>query len=348
MTFIGDSAFSGVPLESIDLPDGLTYIGRQALGAYVYNADYTAQYWVGPAYVELNGALERLGYDAFRPDAEIVAVLNSQRNMVVQFGDMEKLPTVVWDGKTDIPFNDGSYVPAGEELHLTQNVTIDGKLTVDGKVYVPYNVHLEITDDALIVNPENIIYEGCKHENTTTITQPATCTEDGLVTVVCDDCGTVLSEEVIPANCPSQAFTDLDTTRWYHEYTDYVIGNGLMNGVGNNRFAPNNNTTRGQLVTVLYRLAGSPAVEEAATFTDVAGDIWYSAAIAWAEDMGIAQGVTETRFAPGNTVTREQAATFLYRFVTGYLAVEPVDGADLSVYTDAGNISGYAEAEVIG
>ena len=346
LTYIGDGAFRGVPLESIDLPEGLTYIGRQALGAYVYNADYTAQYWAGPAYVELNGALERLGYDAFRPDAEIVALLNSQRNMVVQFGDMEKLPTVVWDGKTDIPFNDGSYVPAGEELHLTQNVTIDGKLTVDGKVYVPYNVHLEITDDALIVNPENIIYEGCKHENTTTITQPATCTEDGLVTVVCDDCGTVLSEEVIPANCPSQAFTDLDTTRWYHEYTDYVIGNGLMNGVGNNRFAPNNNTTRGQLVTVLYRLAGSPAVEEAATFTDVAGDIWYSAAIAWAEDMGIAQGVTETRFAPGNTVTREQAATFLYRFVTGYLAVEPVDGADLSVYTDAGNISGYAEEAI--
>ena len=365
---IDRQAFAFTPLDSVAIPQHVTYIGTEAFRSSldsasrfvvttglewedwlsVYQAEHGRYAYpqVGASQVTLNGGLQRLGWNSFRPDAEIVAVLNSQRNMVVQFGDMKKLPTVVWDGKTDIPFNDGSYVPAGEELHLTQNVTIDGKLTVDGKVYVPYNVHLEITDDALIVNPENIIYEGCKHENTTTITQPATCTEDGLVTVVCDDCGTVLSEEVIPANCPSQAFADLDTTRWYHEYTDYVIGNGLMNGVGDNRFAPNNNTTRGQLVTVLYRLAGSPAVEEAATFTDVAGDIWYSAAIAWAEDMGIAQGVTETRFAPGNTVTREQAATFLYRFVTGYLAVDPVDGADLSVYTDAGNISGYAEEAV--
>lgn len=103
VTFIGDGAFSEVPLESIQLPEGLTYIGRQALGAYVYNSDYTAQYWVGPAYVELNGALNYLGYNAFRPDAEIVAVLNSQRNMVVASSDLEKLPTVVGTARPTSP-----------------------------------------------------------------------------------------------------------------------------------------------------------------------------------------------------------------------------------------------------
>ncbi len=67
--------------------------------------------------------------------------------------------------------------------------------------------------------------------------------------------------DIVPATgpkCPSQAFADLDTTQWYHEYTDYVIGNNLMNGMGNHRFAPNGTTTRAMLVTTLYRLADSP------------------------------------------------------------------------------------------
>lgn len=383
VTYIGDGAFTGTPLESISLPDGLTYIGRQALGAYVYNSDYTAQYWVGPDYVELNGALNNMGYNAFRPDAEIVAVLNSQRNMVVAFNDMENLPTVCWDGKTDIPYNDGSYVPADKELHLTENVTIDGKLTMDGKVYVPYNVYLEITDDALIENPENIIYEGCPHENTTTVTVPATCTETGSVTVTCDGCGEVLSQEVLPAlghdtvirnakdatctedgytgdeickvcgevvkegqvipvHCASASFTDVNTESWYHPYVDYVVDNGLMKGMGNNLFAPNATLTRGMLVTTLYRLAGEPEVEALSSFTDVGENRYYAKAIAWAEEQDIAKGVTDTTFAPEAVVTREQAATFLYRYALRFLDAAAADGSELSVYEDEGQISSFA------
>lgn len=92
-----------------------------------------------------------------------------------------------------------------------------------------------------------------------------------------------------------------------------------MNGMGNHRFAPNGTTTRAMLVTTLYRLADSPEVGEGSTFTDVAEGAWYADAIAWAQDVGIAKGITETRFAPNSNVTREQAATFLYRFVTEYL-----------------------------
>lgn len=387
VTYIGDSAFSGVPLESIELPEGLKYIGRSALGAYAWNSDYTAQSWVGPAYIELNGQLDKLGYNAFRPDAEIVAVLNSQRNLVVEFSDMEKLPTVIWDGKTDIPFNDGSYVPEGTELHLTKNVTVDGKLTVDGKIYVPHNVYLEITEDAVIVNPENIVYEACPHKNTAERTVPATCTEPGSVTVTCEDCGLELSVkeipalghsperknakeancaesgytgdlictvcgeilekgEIIPASCPSEAFADLDTGRWYHEYTDYVIRAGLMQGVSNTRFAPNGQLTRGMLVTTLYRLADEPAVQAETKFVDVPQGRYFAQAVAWAEAEGIAKGVTATTFEPDRAVSREQAATFLYRYVTEYLQQEPDQGADLSVYRDASKISAYAEAPV--
>ncbi len=174
-------------------------------------------------------------------------------------------------------------------------------------------------------------------------------TEEGYTVYQCSRCDATEHRDIVPATghkCPSQAFADLDTTQWYHEYTDYVIGNGLMNGVGNNRFAPNGSTTRAMLVTTLYRLADSPEVGEGSTFTDVAEGAWYADAIAWAQDVGIAKGVTETRFAPNSNVTREQAATFLYRFVTEYLKAEPVKGADLSTYKDADQISNYAKEAV--
>ena len=308
VTYIGDGAFSAVPLESIQLPEGLTYIGRQALGAYIYNSDYTAQYWVGPAYVELNGALKNLGYNAFRPDAEIVAVLNSQRNLVVATSDLEKIPTVVWDGKTDIPFNDGSCVPAGKTVTVTGDVVIDGKLTIEGKLVVDPTATLIITEDAVIVGAENIEYKTC----------------DG------------------GEDCFSKTFTDLNTNRWYHVYTDYVIARGLMNGMSSTQFAPEANLTRGQLVTTLYRLAGEPEVTEPATFADVAEGRYFTDAIAWAEDLGIAEGITETEFAPEGAVTREQAVAFLYRYVVNYLGQEPAKGGDLSIFRDAGKISDYA------
>ena len=173
----------------------------------------------------------------------------------------------------------------------------------------------------------------------------ATCTEDGYTgDEICTVCGeTVKQGEVIPAHCDSQAFSDLDINRWYHEYTDYVIAHELMNGVSDNRFAPDSKLTRGMLVTTLYRLAGEAGGDGAATFTDVPGNRYFTQAIAWAQDVGLAKGVTETRFAPESSVTREQAVTFLYRYVTLILEQEPGRGGDLTQFTDAGKISKFAE-----
>lgn len=173
----------------------------------------------------------------------------------------------------------------------------------------------------------------------------ATCTEDGYSgDVYCTVCGALVSAgEVIPAHCASKSFTDVDTNQWYHTYVDYVVDHGIMNGMGGGRFAPNGNVTRAQLVTTLYRMAGSPQVEEMSTFADVPANRWYSAAVAWAQDVGVAVGVTETAFQPNDSTTREQAATFLYRYVTEYLKQEPTQGADLSAYQDAASISPYAK-----
>ena len=173
----------------------------------------------------------------------------------------------------------------------------------------------------------------------------ATCTEDGYTgDEVCTVCGEIVKRgEVIPAHCASQGFVDLDITQWYHGYTDYVLDHGFMNGISTTRFAPNGALTRGQLVTTLYRLAGTPEVTEPATFTDVKEGRYYTDAVAWAEDLGIVQGMTTTIFAPEGTVTREQAATFLYRYVTLYLKQEPIPGADLKAYIDGEAVHSYAK-----
>ncbi|MFR3468936.1 MAG: S8 family serine peptidase [Oscillospiraceae bacterium] len=176
----------------------------------------------------------------------------------------------------------------------------------------------------------------------------ADCFRDGQEIRSCSRCEAT-ETRVIPANsenCPSKAFSDLDTGRWYHAYTDYAIEKGLMQGVGNGRFRPEGTLTRGMLVTTLYRLAGSPEVEQDAAFTDLREGAYYEAAVAWAQANGIAKGVTQTTFGPERPVTREQAAAFLYRYVTGYLGRTPAPGGSLSGFADAGQISPYAEAAV--
>ena len=144
-------------------------------------------------------------------------------------------------------------------------------------------------------------------------------------------------------SCPSAAFADLDTEGWYHPYTDAVIAKGLMQGTGHGYFQPERPTTRGMLVTTLYRLAGAPEPEGKSTFTDLRKNAYYEKAVAWAQASGIAEGVTGTTFCPDEAVTREQTATFLYRYVTNYLKQEPGQGADLKAFADGGKVQDYAK-----
>ena len=139
-----------------------------------------------------------------------------------------------------------------------------------------------------------------------------------------------------PDDCYFETFTDC-TDEWYHEAVDFAVSNGLMGGVGNSQFDPNGNMTRAMMVTVLYRMAGSPAVSGPSSFTDVPEDTWYSDAVAWAQDNGIVLGVLANKFAPNAYVTREQIATILWRYEN-----QPKAEADLAAFADADSISDYA------
>ena len=141
---------------------------------------------------------------------------------------------------------------------------------------------------------------------------------------------------------PAEPFPDVDENDWFYDEVVYVYENGLMNGVENNQFAPNTATNRAMLATILYRLAGEPAVSGDLPFTDVAAGTWYTDAVLWAAQNGIVNGLGENTFAPMNTLTREQLVTMLYRYAeaAGY---DVSAAADLSGYPDAGKVQTYAQ-----
>lgn len=136
-------------------------------------------------------------------------------------------------------------------------------------------------------------------------------------------------------------FTDVPASHWAHDDITYVYENDLMNGTDGSLFSPESTTTRAQVVTVLYRLAGQPAADWENPFWDVPASAWFHDAVTWAWENDITGGVSSTHFGAGNAVTREQLATFLYRYAQdqGY---DTSAREDLSGYSDAGLVSSYA------
>ena len=140
----------------------------------------------------------------------------------------------------------------------------------------------------------------------------------------------------------AEPFIDVAEGDWFYDAVVYAYQNELMNGVGGNRFAPNSETTRAQLVTILYRLEGEPTVSGDLPFTDVESGTWYTDAILWAAQNNIVNGVSDTEFAPGDDLTRQQLVTILYRYAEakGY---DVSASADLSGYPDADQVQDYAQ-----
>ena len=176
-----------------------------------------------------------------------------------------------------------------------------------------------------------------------TTVKEADCFHTGLEERKCGRCGETEQRETTAETCLSEAYTDLDRNGWYHEYVDWVLKNGVMNGVGGGLFEPNGETTRAMLVMVLYRMAGAPDMAgRESSFTDVSADSWYGAAVIWASENGIVNGVGGGLFDPDASLTREQMAMMLYRFA-GYLGSNTEKRADLSAYGDADAVSAAAQ-----
>ena len=115
-----------------------------------------------------------------------------------------------------------------------------------------------------------------------------------------------------------------------------------MAGVGDGKFNPYGTTTRGMIVSILYRLEGEPQPAGVAPFTDVTSDKYYAKAVAWANENGIVSGYDSDTFGPDDNITREQLASMLYRYAQYKGKDVTYDANDLDSFADASKVSAYA------
>ena len=140
----------------------------------------------------------------------------------------------------------------------------------------------------------------------------------------------------------SLPFGDVKSADWFYNDVKYVYDKGMMAGTAADVFAPNATTTRAMIVTILYRLEGSPAVTGTNAFVDVPAGQWYTDAVNWAAANQIVKGTSATTFAPNDSITREQMAAILYRYAQ-YKGYDVTKKADLSGYSDNSQVSAYAK-----
>ena len=189
---------------------------------------------------------------------------------------------------------------------------------------------------------------------------PATTTSTGLTEGVrCSVCKTILVEQRVTPKLrrpgtssvisavtrPKLPFTDVSDTKNYYDAVRYVYEKGLMNGVSEDRFAPDATLTRAMVVTTLYRIEKEPFVSRTGTFLDVQSGMWYTQAVEWAAENGIVLGYGSGRFGPQDPVTREQLAAILSRYAAfkGYACEKR---AALDGILDGTKASAYAQDAV--
>lgn len=134
-------------------------------------------------------------------------------------------------------------------------------------------------------------------------------------------------------------FSDVKTDSWYYQDVQAVVEKGLMQGVSSTVFQPDAYVTRATVLTVLWRLEGSPEAETP-SFTDVPADSWYAQAAGWAQAAGIAAGYNSSTLGAGDTITREQLALFLYRYAQ--YKGDTIASGVLDLYPDGDRVSPWA------
>ena len=208
-----------------------------------------------------------------------------------------------------------TFDPKATYTIVTNNFTAAGGDTYYAFAASPINYDLGIPMDEAVMEYITTALGG-------KVTAAKYGSAQGRITVLCSACKT---------------FSDVTSESWYDSYVKYCFDNKLMSGTSATTFSPMKTMDRATFVTMLYNLAGSPAVDTSVMkFTDVPADAWYAKAVAWAVGKGITSGMTATTFGPTVTMSRQQMAAFIYKN-----AGSPAVTGELS-YTDKTAISTWA------
>lgn len=184
--------------------------------------------------------------------------------------------------------------------------------------------------------------------NTLSVTVPAASRTDGkwLKVAVCVEYPTGNAWSTAYIQTSHLPFTDVSLTHWGYNAVRHCYENGYFAGTSATTFSPDGTMTRGMLAVVVHRMAGSPALEDTVElpFTDVADTAWYRSGVEWCYSQGIVSGTSATTFSPDSTITREQAAVFLYRLAASMgLDTTVNDPAVVESFDDSASISAYAQ-----
>ena len=161
------------------------------------------------------------------------------------------------------------------------------------------------------------------------------------ITITCGDVTKTVSV-IVERRLP---FKDVSKDVWYYNSIKYCYDNGIIYGTTDTTFSPNTNVTRGNLVTILWRMDGSPKASGNVSFPDVKTSDYYYEAVKWAEQTGVVHGYDTGIFGPNNYISREQLSTILNNYAK-YRKKDTSASTDLSKFTDNGKISSYAREAV--
>ena len=179
----------------------------------------------------------------------------------------------------------------------------------------------------------------------------ATLVADGTKTRTCSLCGeteTITAEgTMIIIEDSTKKFTDIQTGKWYTSYVDYAVTLGLLKGMTDTTFEPETNLTRAMFVQILANMSGVDTTNRAVTtkFSDVPTGKWYTAAVKWANDNGIVNGVTDTTFGPESNIERQQMCVMLVRYAS-FSNITLKETTAQTTFSDDASILNYAREAV--
>ena len=324
--------------------------------------EYTVKYTgAGPFASGVKGCEDTIRVE-FKYESEVVHFPGSMKRVCL--GEVYEIPVTAPEGTGEIMVMNGNPY-ALEILDARDGVITVRALTLDRS-------ELSVCADGAWDRME--IWPQREHDWRTEVRNP-TCTEDGYSRKVCDDCG-MISDEVIKSalghdvaevvvlseptatkdglsagycsRCEqnvelpiSRIFTDTQPDWFYSDALDYCYEKGIINGLSATTFGPGATLNRAQLVTMLYRHAGSPEVEGENLLTDVPEGQFYTNAVIWASINGIVNGYEDGSFRPGKEITRQEIVTMLHRYVVS-LGKDNGERSDLAAFTDLDQLMGYA------
>lgn len=214
------------------------------------------------------------------------------------------------------------------------DISLDGARD-SGYLQVPMTMTVPIPEG---ISTGNFQIIHCHHDGTKEIIRPLIINKEERTATF-----TVLSFStfVFANEKDGSPFNDVTTGDWFYDAVNYVYTNGIMSGVGNNNFNPLASTDRAMVVQILYNLEGKPGVSGSNRFSDVDAGAWYANAVQWAVENGITAGVSATEFAPERKVTRQEVASFLYRYAN-WKNYNVSGKNDLSAFADSDEVASWA------